>query len=63
MNLFGMLFLVVGVSLVYEEKQRQKGVETWEAKHNITIPKWVPGVLIAIGVVLTFISNFISNLS
>lgn len=63
MNLLGMLFLAIGVSLIYEKKQRKKGIETWESKHNITIPKWVPVVLIIIGVILAFISNMISNLS
>ena len=57
----GIFLFCSGFAFIIERKQRAKGKETWESKHNINIPKWLPILLIILGILCTFVSNLFEN--
>lgn len=59
----GLFILVLGIALLIEKRRRKKGIQTWEAKHNINIPKPLVVVMIIVGVILLFGTNFHSKIS
>ena len=59
----GIFLVCFGFALKAERKQRAKGKETWESKHNINVPKWLSTLLIIIGIICVFGSNFRMHVS
>lgn len=53
----GIVLFCCGFAFKMERKQRAKGKETWESKHNINVPKWLSTLLIIMGIICVFGSN------
>ena len=59
----GIFCTACAVVLQMSKKKSDKGEETWESKHNITIKKWWYICLYILGFVFIFGTNFHANLS
>ncbi len=62
LKIIGNFLFVFGLVMIWERRQRTKGIKTWEYKHGIEFKRWHVILCIVLGVILTFAGSLLSNM-